>query len=70
MKWTLTLPDRSGLLSETPAIDLLDVPAASAARGFHSFDLSVYHLPSIDSSYLAELRAAFADAKSGRCFNC
>ena len=52
-----------GSTSETPAIDLLDVPAASAARGFHSFDLSVYHLPSIDSSYLAELRAAFADAK-------
>ena len=38
------------------------MPAAAAARGFHSFDLSVYHLPSIDSGYLAELRSAFDDA--------
>lgn len=52
-----------GSMSEPATIDLLDVPAAAAARGFHSFDLSVYHLPSIDSGYLAELRSAFAEAK-------
>ena len=52
-----------GSMSEPPAIDLLDVPAAAAAHGFHSFDLSNYHLPSIDSGYLAELRAAFEDAE-------
>ena len=52
-----------GSTREPASIDLLDVPAAAATRGFHSFDLSVYHLPSIDSGYLAELRAAFKDAK-------
>ena len=37
-----------GTVAEPPTIDLLDVPGAAAARGFHSFDLSVYHLPSIE----------------------
>lgn len=53
---------QTGVPSETPSIDLLDVPAAAAAHGFHSFDLSVYHLPSIERGYLADLRSAFADA--------
>lgn len=48
--------------TEPPAIDLLDVPVAAAARGFRSFDLSVYHLPRIEREYLAELRSAFEDA--------
>ena len=52
-----------GSPAEPATIDLLDVPAAAASRGFHSFDLSVYHLPSIDSGYLAELRAAFEEAQ-------
>ena len=52
-----------GSPAEPATIDLLDVPAAAATRGFHSFDLSVYHLPSIDSGYLAELRAAFEEAQ-------
>ncbi|MDE2638187.1 MAG: TIM barrel protein [Chloroflexota bacterium] len=43
-------------------IDLLDVPAKAAAHGFHEFDLSVYHLPSIERGYLADLRAAFENA--------
>ena len=47
---------------ETATIDLLDVPAKAASRGFHSFDLSVYHLPSIERGYLADLRAAFEEA--------
>ncbi len=52
----------AGAPSEPPTIDLLDVPAKAAAHGFHSFDLSVYHLPCIERGYLADLRAAFADA--------
>ena len=52
-----------GSAKEPATIDLLDVPAAAAARGFHSFDLSVYHLPTIERSYLAELRSAFEEAK-------
>jgi len=47
---------------EPASIDLLDVPAKAAAHGFYEFDLSVYHLPSVDRGYLAELRAAFEDA--------
>ena len=53
---------QTGVPSETPSIDLLDVPAAAAAHGFHSFDLSVYHLPCIERGYLADLRSAFAEA--------
>ncbi len=53
---------QTGAPVEPATIDLLDVPAAAAARGFHSFDLSVYHLPNIERAYLGELRAAFADA--------
>ncbi|MCY4538529.1 MAG: TIM barrel protein [Chloroflexi bacterium] len=52
-----------GSAAEPATIDLLDVPAAAAARGFHSFDLSVYHLPSIDSGYLVDLRSAFEEAQ-------
>ena len=52
-----------GSIAEAPTVDLLDLPAAAAARDFHSFDLSVYHLPSIKRGYLAELRSAFEDAK-------
>ena len=40
---------QAGTPNEPATIDLLDVPAAAAAHGFHSFDLSVYHLPSIDA---------------------
>ena len=54
---------QAGTPNEPATIDLLDVPAAAAAHGFHSFDLSVYHLPSIDGSYLAELRSAFEESK-------
>jgi len=52
-----------GTVAEPPTIDLLDVPGAAAARGFHSFDLSVYHLPSIEREYLADLRSAFEEAE-------
>ena len=50
---------QTGAPVEPQTIDLLDVPAAAAAHGFYSFDLSVYHLPSIERAYLADLRAAF-----------
>ncbi|MCY4020352.1 MAG: TIM barrel protein [Chloroflexi bacterium] len=53
---------QTGAPVEPATLDLLDIPAAAAARAFHSFDLSVYHLPSIERGYLADLRAAFAEA--------
>ncbi|MCY4063999.1 MAG: sugar phosphate isomerase/epimerase [Chloroflexi bacterium] len=53
---------QTGAPVEPATIDLLDVPAKAAAHGFHEFDLSVYHLPSIERGYLADLRAAFEDA--------
>ncbi len=53
---------QTGAPVEPPSIDLLDVPAKAASQGFYSFDLSVYHLPSIERGYLADLRAAFEDA--------
>lgn len=53
---------QAGAPSEPATIDLLDVPAKAASCGFHSFDLSVYHLPSIERGYLSDLRSAFEDA--------
>ena len=53
---------QTGAPSEPATIDLLDVPAKAAAHGFHSFDLSVYHLPNIERRYLADLRSAFEEA--------
>jgi sugar phosphate isomerase/epimerase len=53
---------QAGTPCEPPTIDLLNVPAAAAAHGFYSFDLSVYHLPSIERGYLADLRSAFEEA--------
>ncbi len=53
---------QTGAPVEPATIDLLDVPAMAAAHGFHEFDLSVYHLPSIEHGYLVDLRAAFEDA--------
>ncbi|MCY3978926.1 MAG: TIM barrel protein [Chloroflexi bacterium] len=53
---------QTGAPVEPPSIDLLDVPAKAASQGFYSFDLSVYHLPSIERGYLADLRAAFENA--------
>ncbi len=54
---------QTGAPVEPPSIDLLDVPAKAASQGFYSFDLSVYHLPTIERGYLADLRAAFEEAK-------
>ena len=45
-----------------PTLDLLDMPAAIAAHGIHTLDICHFHLPSIEDSYLAELRSALADA--------
>ena len=53
----------AGAPIEPPTIDLLDIPAKAAAQGFHEFDLSVYHVPSIEPGYLADLRSAFEEAK-------
>jgi len=50
-------------MRESATIDLLDVPAKVASHGFHSFDLDNYHLPTIEPSYLAELRFAFKESK-------
>ncbi|MCY3831627.1 MAG: sugar phosphate isomerase/epimerase [Chloroflexi bacterium] len=54
---------QTGAPVEPASIDLLDVPTKAAEHAFRSFDLSVYHLPSIERGYLADLRAAFEDAK-------
>lgn len=41
---------------------LLDLPAELARRGYGAFQLPHFYLPSTDAGYLAELRAAIADA--------
>lgn len=43
-------------------LDLLDLPARIAARGIKTLEICHFHLPSLDDSYLAELRAALDDA--------
>lgn len=45
------------------ALDLLDLPAALADRGYRSVQLCHFYLPRAEASYLAELRAAFSSAE-------
>ncbi len=47
-----------GLL--TSGLALIDLPAALAAHGITTLELCHFHLPSTESAYLAELRAALA----------
>jgi hypothetical protein len=44
------------------ALSLLDLPAALAAHGYFTLEISHPHLPSRDPAYLNELRAAIAEA--------
>ena len=55
-----TRPD--GWVVETPSHTLLELPAEIAAHGYDCYDLTILHLPSIDRSYLAEVRAAFEES--------
>lgn len=52
----------SGSFRQSPTLDLLDFPAEVAARGINCVDLCIQHIPNIEPSYLAELRAAFESA--------
>jgi hypothetical protein len=44
------------------ALSLLELPAHLARFGITTLEICHFHLPSLDSGYLAELRAALADA--------
>ena len=55
-----TRPD--GWVTETPSHTLLELPAEIAAHGYDCYDLTILHLPSINRSYLAEVRAAFEES--------
>ena len=44
------------------ALSLLEIPAQIAARGMHTLEICHFQLPSLDQSYLAELRAAITQA--------
>jgi sugar phosphate isomerase/epimerase len=54
----------SGALPERQqgGLPLLELPAALARHGYTSTQLCHFYLPTLDSAYLDELRAAFADA--------
>lgn len=44
------------------ALKLIDLPAALAAHGYYTFEISHPHLPSREPAYLNELKAAIAEA--------
>lgn len=44
-------------------VDLLDLPARLAQMGVPTLEIVHFHLPSLDASYLSELRAALAAAQ-------
>ena len=52
----------SGAFRGQPKIELLEFPAEVAAHGINCVDLCIQHVPNIEPSYLAELRAAFEAA--------
>jgi sugar phosphate isomerase/epimerase len=66
----LTFPDAPGDDGSRPrtetwgagTLSLLEVPAQIAARGIHTLEICHFQLPSLEKSYLSELRAAIADA--------
>jgi sugar phosphate isomerase/epimerase len=43
-------------------LDILDVPAALAARGYRRCEICHFHLASLDASYLKRVKQAFVDA--------
>ena len=51
-----------GWATETPSHTLLELPAEIAAHGYDCYDLTMLHLPSIERSYLAEVRSAFEES--------
>lgn len=53
---------RAGTTTEPSGLPLLELPAALRERGYGTVQLCHFHLPSRDASYLAELRAALAEA--------
>ncbi|RII87694.1 sugar phosphate isomerase/epimerase, partial [Clavibacter michiganensis] len=56
-------PDGSGAVTRAAgALDLLDLPAELARRGYAGVQLAHFQLPTRDASYLAELRAALASS--------
>ncbi|AHG49808.1 sugar phosphate isomerase (plasmid) [Rhizobium leguminosarum bv. trifolii CB782] len=54
-------PDKSAAPKEPygpGAAELIDMPAALAARGIHRLEVCSFHLPSLDAAYLSELHDA------------
>ena len=47
-------------------ISLLELPARVAEFGIRTLEICHFHLPSVEQSYLSELRAALADADVDR----
>ncbi|MCC3373982.1 sugar phosphate isomerase/epimerase [Cohnella sp. REN36] len=43
-------------------LTLLELPAELAARGYRAVEICHFHFPSVEASYLAQLRDAFANA--------
>lgn len=66
----VTFPDTPGDDGSRPRTEtwgtgthsLMEIPAQIAQRGIHTLEICHFQLPSLDSGYLAELRAAIADA--------
>lgn len=60
-------PEATGSQSATPTISpafsLLELPARIAAAGIHTLEICHFHLPSRESDYLTQLRAALEAAE-------
>jgi hypothetical protein len=54
-----TLVNKSAL---SPQLDLLDVPAEIVSHGINTLEICHFHIPSLEDSYLSELRSAIEDA--------
>lgn len=48
---------------ESPSLNMLEMPAEVASHSINTIDLCIQHIPSIDSSYLAELRSALEESE-------
>jgi sugar phosphate isomerase/epimerase len=52
----------AGIPTQPAAFSLLELPARIAAAGIHTLEICHFHLPSLESAYLQQLRAAIDEA--------
>lgn len=66
LRWTVwddaARKSKTVIQEQPERMTLLDLPAEAAKRGFRAVEICHFHFPSTETSYLEQLKGAFADA--------